>query len=321
MYIGIDIGGTKIAYGLFDENKKMVRQYRVRTDPALKVKEFFDNLIEELEKFLKNCQIPLQHIKGIGIGIPSFLDYDKGFIIKTGSIPELHDFPVRDYLQSKLPESMTIRIDNDGNTAALAEMVYGAGREYAHLVYSLISTGIGSSYIIDRKLFRGSYGWAGETGHMIAEPSVIEPVLCGCGHSGCFNSYASGKMIMEHVKKWLKDDHKSILYEMAKSPETLTLEMVFQAAQQGDSLAVKAVTQMSHYLTIWFFNIYQALNINCFIIGGGLIKAQKKLLEKIEEEFHSLCDDTKYPVYFKYSELDNDAGVYGAMELLFEEEK
>lgn len=316
MYIGIDVGGTKIAYGLFDRNKTLIHTFRSPTDRKLKAKSFFDKLLHDMEEFLKGCGYRIENINGIGIGLPSFLDYKKGWIIKTGSLPELHDFPVRDYLMEKLGQGIALSIDNDGNAAALAEIRRGAGREFEHMVYCLISTGIGSSIIIDRKLFRGSYGWAGESGHMIADVGCRDEILCGCENRGCFNSYASGKMAAMRAKRVIQAGEKSILPELTGSVENISMEHIFKAADMQDPVAVRVKEQMLEYLAVWLYNMYEMLNINCFVFNGGMIQAQEQMLEQLKEKFNELNKDS-YPVCFLKSKLGDKSGIYGAMELLF----
>ena len=316
MYIGIDVGGTKIAYGLFSADKTLIHSCKYPTERHLSAEDFFDKLLSNMNRFLNSCGYGIERLDGIGIGMPSFIDYKKGLIIKTGSLPEICDFPARDYLMKKLKKKIPVVIDNDGNAAALAEMRRGAGKTYDHMVYCLISTGLGSSIIIDRKLFRGSYGWAGESGHMIADAYCQDKILCGCRNFGCFNSYASGKMVAARAKKKIQDGTYSILPELAGTVENISMEHIFEASDRGDPVAVQAKEEMMRYLSIWLYNIYEMLNINCFVFSGGIVQAQSQLLSQLKERFDTL-NQNSYPVYFVKSEMGNETGIYGAVELLF----
>lgn len=314
-YIGIDIGGTKIAYGLFDENKKLVSKIKMPTNTDLYAEDFFDMVCSTIHLLLNKQHIRFEDVKGIGIGMPSFMCFDKGYVIKTPSIPSINGFYVRDYMQSKLGDKVRIVIDNDGNTGALAEFRYGAGRGFEHMVFCLVSTGIGSSIIINKALFRGTYGWAGESGHTLIAADTTD-IQCGCNNMGCVNSLCSGKMIIDHVNRWIEGGEKSLLAEIAGGVEKISAEHIDRAFELGDSVAMKAVEQMAHYMAIWLYNIYVTLNINCFVFSGGLLAMGDKLFGRVKERFDEY-NNSDYPVYFLKTQLGIDTGIVGAMELLF----
>jgi len=317
-YLGIDVGGTKIAYGLFDKNKKLISKRRTPTNTALPANTFFDEVCDHAGQILGDNRIGFEEVEGIGVGMPSFIYFDKGFVVKTASIPEIHDFPVRDYLHGKWGENTRIVIDNDGNTGALAEFRHGAGRGYEHMVFCLVSTGIGSSIIINRSLFRGTYGWAGESGHTLMRPYEPSDILCGCGNTSCINSLCSGKMIVSYVRKWIAEGEKTVLPELAGDAASINTEHLSRAFDMGDDMAVRAVEQMAQYMAIWLYNLYLTLNINCFVFSGGLLAMGDKLFKRVRKLFDQY-NKSEYPVHFYNTELGADTGIIGAMELLFPE--
>lgn len=316
-YLGIDVGGTKIAYGLFDEDKKLLKSKKTFTKVQLPPEDFFDELSKEIKLFIDEQQVLFEEVKGIGIGLPSFIHYQTGYIVQTGSMPQLHHFPVHDYLQQKLGDNIKIVVDNDGNTGALAEYRYGAGQGYEHVIFCLVSTGIGSSYIIDGKLFRGSYGWAGESGHMLTMSSDQTSSECGCGNNGCFNAYCSGKMIVDHIKKWVAEGETTLITELAGSLDKISTIEIDAAYEAGDAMAKKAVEQMAQFMAVWLYDMYLILNINCFVFSGGLLEMGDKLFIRVQELFNDY-NKNEYPVTFLKAELGADTGIVGAMELLFE---
>ncbi len=152
---------------------------------------------------------------------------------------------MRDYMQERL--GVRVVLDNDSNVAALAEWRHGAGRGHKHMVYMASSTGIGSGLIINEELFRGSYGWAGESGHMIITPD--EGVMCGCENQGCFMSYASGRYIPRFVHQRLAEGEKSILSEN----EAIDCRHILSAYEKGDALAIETVQRMAFYIGLLYF--------------------------------------------------------------------
>ena len=169
--------------------------------------------------------------------------------------------------------------------------------------------------ILDGKLFRGSNGASGESGHMLAAVSGEERIPCMCGNSGCFNSLCSGKAIVSHVRRWLAAGEESILPSLAGGAEKITARHISEACEKGDALAVRAVGQMAHYMAMWIFNVYMLLNVDCIVFSGGLLAMGEKLFGKMREEFES-CHTNGFPVEFKFTELGEDSGLIGAACLL-----
>ncbi len=315
--VGIDIGGTKIAYGLFDQNKKLFAEMKGDSDAALKPELFFDTVISELVSLLKAHDLQVGDLRGIGIGIPSHIYYKKGFIVKTGSLPLIKEFPLSDYLHKHLGEDMQIVIDNDGHAGALAEYRHGIGKKYESFVYCPVSTGISSAIIINGEIFRGSYGWSGESGHMLTMPAGGEDVICGCNNPECFNSFCSGKMVVIRIQEWIDSGRSTIIPELAGGRQYITSEHINQAYERGDALAHEAVEMMAKYMGMWLYNIYILLNINCFVFSGGLLSMGEKLFGRANDIFNSY-NNNEYTVYFHEAQLGAYSGVTGAMELLYQ---
>ncbi|GHV68697.1 glucokinase [Spirochaetia bacterium] len=319
--IGIDVGGTKTAYGLFNDQREIVRRLSHPSDDNASPEEFFDTIAANVEGLMAAKGLQNEDIRGIGIGMPSFVLFEEGRLIKTSNLTKIHDFPARAYLMEKL-HGIRVLIDNDSHTGAIAEHRHGAGRGFNNMLYCPISTGISSGIIIDGKLFRGRYGWSGESGHMIVTPD--DGVECGCGNRGCLMSWCSGSMIVKHIEKWIEQGEASIIPDLAQG-EKITVFHLGSAYNEGDALARRAYEQMVKYLGIWIYNLYVTLNINCFVFGGGLLKLSRQLMNggkktTILEDMKGIFDGynkNDMPVYFKTAELGDDFGIIGARELLF----
>ncbi|MEA4965965.1 MAG: ROK family protein [Oscillospiraceae bacterium] len=304
--IGIDAGGTKVAYGLFDEAGALLARGQYPTDREADGAGFCDTLIAALRAFVRENGIGFDEIAHIGICMPSYLYFEKGIVVQTTAIPGIRDFPLRDYLAARL--SVPLILDNDSNAAALAEYRRGAGRGSRHMVYMAVSTGVGSGLILDGKLFRGSYGWAGECGHMLLQPD--EGVLCGCRNRGCAMSLANGGYIGQRIRARLDAGAVSSLSDCGEIDGPALL----RACREGDETALAELSSMAHWLAVCAFNVYQMLNINLFVFGGGLVTFGSLLFDQIRAEFDRY-DHLHYPVDFRFAELDRDVGIIGAAEL------
>ena len=312
--MGVDVGGTKIAYGLFDENKTLVARQIEATlqgeDPA----DFLRGIVVKIAMLCKENQIDVRQLNGVGIGAPCFIRHSDGHIIKSSNIPTLHNFPARTFLTETLG-GIRVELDNDTHAAGLAESRHGAGRGYDSILYCSVSSGIASALIIHKQLFQGSYGFSGESGHMLITPN--EGVECACGKRGCFMSWCSGHMIVKHIQNWIANGEKTIMLDLVGGdPSHITTTEIQKALVLSDELAMRAVLQMQNYLSLWLYNLYVFTNINCFVLGGGLLKMGTKFWQGVEERFRAL-DDLGSPVFFKQVELGDDAGIIGANELLY----
>lgn len=304
--IGIDAGGTKVAYGLFDEKNNLVDRIQHPTPITADGPAFCDLVIESVAGLLEKNGLSKEYLQGIGICMPSFILFDQGYVCMTSAMVNIRDFAMRDYLMERL--HVPVVLDNDGNVAALAEHRYGAGRGSKHMVYVATSTGIGSGLILNGELFRGSYGWAGECGHMLITPD--EGVDCGCRNSGCFMSWASGRYIPQHIRR-MAEGRETI---MDLGPELDCVEL-YRACQAGDEVALEVLDQTAHYLAVCVFNIYQLLNVNLFVFGGGLTNFGPMLYDRVRAEFDRY-NHIPQPVEFRFAELKQDFGIIGAAELV-----
>ncbi|MDR0445858.1 MAG: ROK family protein [Oscillospiraceae bacterium] len=304
--VGIDVGGTKTAYGLFNAQGEIVGRSRHFSDTKLPPEAFFDQVIGNINVLCAESGVDTRELRGVGIGMPSFVRASDGFIIRTANLPLIHDFPAPEYLTRGLG-GIPVAVGNDMHAGALAEHRFGAGRGYENMLYCLMSTGISSGIIIGGRLFRGSYGFSGESGHMIVTPG--EGPECGCGNRGCVSAYASASRIPIHIRKWIEDGEKTEL------TEPFSTVQIAEGWKSGDKLARRAIDQMTLYMAVWLFNLYITLNIDCFVFGGGLLNMDLPLLDMVRAGFDSF-DKAGMPVTFKTAELGEDFGIIGAAELL-----
>ncbi|MCL2058635.1 MAG: ROK family protein [Oscillospiraceae bacterium] len=326
--VGIDAGGTKVAYGLFDGSGALVARAQHPTDAGADGPAFSDDLVAGVQDLLRRGGLDTGDLAGVGMCMPSYILYDTGRILMTSAIPRIKDFDMLDYLRGRLPSHVRVVLDNDANAAAIAEHRRGAGRGARHMVYVVVGTGLGSGIIIDGKLFHGSYGWAGECGHMLATPG--DGILCGCENRGCFMSHTAGMALGERVRLKLGGAAgdavgagdaacitgaggaggcaESVLAGGAVDGQTL-----LKAYNDGDAWAADIIGDMAHYLAVCLYNIYQMLNIDTFVFGGGLVNLGEPLFSRVRAAF-DMYDHIRVPVHFKMAELTEDAGIIGAAE-------
>ena len=313
--LAIDVGATKIAYGIFNEKNEIIFRYRTATPLEIMPDDFTKKLYDEIDDVLEKSEISISDIAGIGVGMPSYVDFEHGIVITSGGIHNIKNYPAREILKKKYPNTHII-IDGDTNMAALAEHKYGAGRGFKHMVYCALSTGLGTGFIVNNELFRGSYGGAGESGHMLITPD--RGLECGCGNKGCFMSYACGSFIAKHAQQALLNGEKSVINDMVSDISKITSIHVGEAYKQGDALAERLMDQLIYYNALHIYNLFIAFNINCYVCGGGLLNMGEFFLEEIQKRVDLLNKQKNQKIYIKAAELGGDNGIIGCAVALEE---
>jgi glucokinase len=200
---------------------------------------------------------------GVGCGGP--LDPKTGMIMEPPNLPGWVDVPLVKILQDAL--GIPVYLDNDANAAALGEHRFGAGRGVENMVYLTISTGIGGGIIIGNKLYQGQNGNAGEIGHMSL---AINGRPCNCGSRGCLEAYASGTNIAARAREAVGAGEKSLLTELAGSPDNISGETIMAAMQAGDSVATRIWDETMEILGAGIANVINIFNPQRVVLGGGI---------------------------------------------------
>ncbi|MDB9920742.1 ROK family protein [Actinomycetota bacterium] len=188
--VGVDIGGTKILAGIFNEQGEILAKVRKKTPraDASGVLEVVSQVITETISQVDDAII------GIGVGVAGPVDAGSTTVLYAPN-PQWADVPVAALLENST--GLPVRVENDGNAAAWGEARFGGGEGFRDVVAATIGTGIGGRFVLGGELFRGSHGAAGEVGHMGA---VANGRLCGCGRKGCWEQYASGNALVRDAR-------------------------------------------------------------------------------------------------------------------------
>jgi glucokinase len=267
LFVGVDIGGTKVAAGLVNNLGQIVFKTRtemVTSGGAMAGFAAVAGVIDETIDVAGRSDIA-----AIGVSSPGAVDPATGVVSHAINIPAWHDFPLRNELSRtyKLP----ICVDNDANAAGLAEALWGTATGYDSVFYASFGTGIGTAIILGHTVYRGVTGAAGEGGHMCIDYSG--ELSCPCGKPGCVEAMASGPAIARRAQAKVAADSRrsSALLRLAHgNPAGITSEIVGTAWRSGDALAAEVLSETAEILAVWFGNIVDLLEPEVIIVGGGL---------------------------------------------------
>lgn len=307
-YVGIDVGGTKVAYGLFDENYDLLCRMQTPSRPDLPAPAAMKEIIDGVDKLLAEAKHQRSDLAGVGACLPSFINHKTGVVAYTANLPTWVGVSARDMLSEGL--GVPVSVDNDANAAALAEHSKGAGTDRENMIYITISTGVGGGLIINDHIFRGSHGMAGEIGHVLVSDAHGFP--CGCGNAGCVESIASGPNMARYAAHRIEAGAQSSISRYADGKPITTVH-IGQALRESDPLAVETVDHAAEYLGRLFQSLYQILDIDLIVYGGGAVKVGPRLMERSMARFNALCKyAADYPVTFRPALLGDDTGIIGA---------
>jgi glucokinase len=301
--IGVDLGGTKMALGVLDEERNVLWESKERSTGQTE-----DELVEMLVREIDEARLARPAIVAAGLGIPATIDRRRGVAIASVNLP-ITDAPVRDLVAERT--GLPVFVDNDANVAALAENLYGAAKGTRHAVMVTVGTGIGGGLIIDGELYRGSIGAAAELGHTVVE--LDGPRCQGyCPGRGCVEALASGTALGREGRRVAEEQPDSALGALAAQGEQIDGRTVTEAALAGDETAIAVVALVGRRLGAALTSFANIFNPEVIVVGGGVIAAGELLLAPAREEVRTraLAPMNATPVLA--AELGPDAGMIGA---------
>ena len=266
-----------------------------------------DEVVEDLARLLQEAKDARPDVLAAGLGIPATIDHARGVAIHAVNLT-ITDVPIRDLMQEHT--GLPAFVDNDGNVAALAEYLYGAGRGARDLVLLTIGTGVGGGLILGGEVYRGSTGAGAELGHIVIVEDGL-PCQGNCPNHGCVETYASGTAIAREGKAVAEKNPDSALGKaLAKGP--IVGKTVTELAMAGDPLATEVVAEAGRHLGVALVSLANIFDPDVFVIGGGVSVVGELLIGPAREELRSRALPPMNDTPVKLAELGPEAGMIGA---------
>ncbi len=305
---GVDIGGTTVKMGLFEENGTILEKWEIVTNIADEGKAILPDIAASVLEKTKKHGLDKADILGIGVGVPAPVTAD-GVVNGTANLGWKYK-EVRRELEELT--GMKSVIGNDANVAALGEMWKGGGAGQKNMVMITLGTGVGGGVIIDGKVITGEHGAGGEIGHICV--NYDEPDTCGCGNHGCLEQYASATGIVRLAKMRLEWETKSTVLKK----DSVTAKDVFDAVKAGDAVAIEIAEKFGKYLANGLVNLAVIADPAVFVIGGGVSKAGEVLIPFIQKPYKEKAFFSNKEIEFKLATLGNDAGICGSAKMVLD---
>ncbi len=279
LVLGVDIGGTKVAFGLVDHAGKISSQGRRRMTASGTAEAGLQAVTEAIDSLAgKDGKLPFG---SIGICAPGPLDPKSGVVLNPPNLPCWRNYPLADAIRRKY--NLPVKVDNDGNAAALAEVRWGAAKGYRYVFYATVGTGIGSGIVLDGHIYHGAAGAAAEGGHQTID---YRGPRCACGKLGCIEILAAGPAIGARARaKLAGGETSSSLLELAHGKiEAVTSEMVGKAYTAGDQLALHVLQETVGLLSTWLGNVVDMLDPDVLVMGGGVAAMLQPFFPEIKKQ-------------------------------------
>lgn len=287
--IGLKVGAENITFILAgitsNPIKKVVYSVPYPSSPQ--------NILEIIVKGIKEL-FPLDSFNknkllGIGIGISGLINAEDGIVVKSG-ILGWENVPLKKMLEDKL--GINVYIDNDVNTLAIAEKIFGVAQKYENFILVTIGRGVGAGIFIKGELYRGAIGGAGEFGHIVVDPNGL---LCECGNRGCLETFIADPFIIERVKTRLKKGEKSIITNLIDNYDEITPQIILEAANLGDKFSKEIFKKVGEYLGRGLSVLVNILNPELIILSGEGMRAQEFIMESTikslkSHTFANMCE-------------------------------
>ena len=304
--VGVDLGGTKIATALHDQNGTILHRVQYQTAKLKSAEEVINCLVDSVNEVRGDYPIV-----GVGVASPGAVDTEQGLILKGTNLPDWSNIPLQREMESKL--KLPVKVVNDANAAAWGEYYAGAGKNSKTMVYVTLSTGIGSGIVLDGKLLLGSNGFAGELGHTVIGQ---DGATCSCGEIGCWEAFASGTS-MARFATGAAEKNVTLMTELAEKDGTpIGAKHLFAAARLGDRVACEIVDEVTDYVALGLKNVVHTFNPDCIVIGGGVSLAGDELFTPVLEKTRNLVMKPYRDTFsIVPASLGGDVGIVGAATL------
>lgn len=305
---GVDIGGTTVKLGLFEETGTVLDKWEIVTRKEDEGKNILPDVAASIAQKIVEKKLDRHDIVGVGAGVPAPVTED-GVVNGSANLGWKYK-EVRWELEALT--GLSAIVGNDANVAALGEMWKGGGIGGKNIIMVTLGTGVGGGIIVGGRVITGENGAGGEIGHICV--NYEEKEACGCGSRGCLEQYASATGIVRLAKQKLEHESRETLLDL----EDLSAKTVFDAVKEGDEVAMEVADEFGHYLGYALANLATLTDPSVIVIGGGVSKAGEVLLTYIKKAFDERVFFANTGVRFALATLGNDAGICGAAKLVLD---
>jgi glucokinase len=276
--VGVDLGGTNLRIAAVTSEGQLLEKITLGSKAAPTRDDVINRMCDAIQRLSAKYKETGKFL-GAGVGVPGIIDMSTGMLRKSANLPGWEDYPVRAEIERRL--GARVILENDANVAALGEQWLGAARGVPNMAVVTLGTGIGGGIVLNGKIWHGMNGMSGEFGHVTIEP---EGHPCTCGNRGCSEQYASASAIMRMAREAIAAGEAPSLARAASTDTEFGAKSIFNLALQGDEHARRIFRTFGRYLGILLAGLVNVLNLDMFVLGGGVSSAWDAFAPNMFEE-------------------------------------
>lgn len=311
-FVGIDIGGTNVEIGILNAQGDILGKESIKTESKKGAEDTFNRIWNKTKELAEKLKIKVEDIEAIGLGIPGPV-VNNSVVKIAANFSWNNDFPAKDLMEKVTGKP--VKVGNDVKVIALGETLFGAGKGYKNSITMPIGTGIAAGIIIDGKILEGAGGAAGEFGHVVVNK---EGYKCGCGLTGCLETYCSATGIVREGRRRLELDKNNALYEVIGGDlEKLEAKHIFDLAKKGDKFSSEIVDFFCEKLAEGVGMLLNIINPEIIIFTGGVARAGEIITDGVKKYLPKYAlGMTMENLIFTFGKLEEEAGIKGAAALV-----
>jgi glucokinase len=318
-FIGIDVGGTNIKFGLVDNNGQTLAHHSIPTQQDKGAEDACRRMTDAVEHLIREGSVRRNDVLRAGLATPGPMDIAKGMILRPGNLPGWWDFPIRDRVSHHI--RLPVTFANDANAAAYGEFWAGAGKQYHSLVFLTLGTGVGGGIIIGDTLIEGEHSCGSECGHILINPAPDAP-MDSLGKRGSLESYGNASALVDRAMAAIASGAATSLAKRRAAGEELTPLIIDQEAERGDDVARNAIMETAYWLAIGIVSFIHTIDPDAVLIGGAMTfggndtDVGRAFLQRIRDEVRPrILEPLRDAVRIEFASLGGDAGYIGAAGL------
>lgn len=311
-FVGIDIGGTNVEIGILNATGEIIAKGSIKTESKRGAEDTFNRIWNKVKELAESIKVKIDDIEAIGMGIPGPV-VNHSIVKIAANFSWNNDFPAKDLMEKV--SGKPVKVGNDVKVIALGETLFGAGKGYKNSITIPIGTGIAAGIIIDGKILEGAGGAAGEFGHVVVNKNGYK---CGCGLTGCLETYCSATGIVREGKRRLELDKNNALYDLIGGDlDKLEAKHIFDLAKKGDKFSSEIVDFFCEKLAEGLGMLLNIINPEIIIFTGGVSKAGNIIVDGVKKYLPKYAlGMTMENLILTFGKLEEEAGIKGAAALV-----
>jgi len=318
-FVGIDVGGTNIKFGLVDDTGQTLAYRTIPTEQHKGAEDACRRMGEVVHQLAAEAHVERNDVARAGLATPGPMDLSTGMIMRPGNLPGWWDFPIRD--RTSHHTGLPVTYANDANAAAYGEFWCGAAAKYHSLVFLTLGTGVGGGIIVGDTLIEGEHSCGSELGHILINPADDAP-MDSLGKRGSLESYGNASALVDRALAAMGSSSITSLGKRRADGEEITPRLIAEEAERGDEIARQCIMETGYWLGIGIVSFIHTIDPDAVLIGGAMTFGENDT--QIGREFIQTIRDVVRPrileplrdaVKIEFASLGGDAGYLGAAGL------